>query len=180
MDKITLPIACASPFLDDRWTLAYMPFVRVPKVLSSSVRNSWTSFEAVFFSTLPMSVDPIVDRLVTKPAHMPGTFHVSDNLFWREGILQEPFDIHFELGIVVDHAELHLGSSSAAQHSSVGMLFEIHATGIRISLQFATDRRSVLTKNARNFSARLMAKMQPTSDFALCKRQVRICPFQTS
>jgi hypothetical protein len=143
MAKIALPIACTASFFDDRWPLADVPLVRMPKVLSSPVRNSRAPLETkIFFSALPTSVDPSVDCLVTKPTHMPSTFHVSDDLLRREGILQELFDIHFELRIVVDRAELRLCSSSAAQHGSLGMLFEVHGAGFvfRFSSRPIVDR----------------------------------------
>lgn len=182
MHEIALPIADTATLLDNGRPFADMTLVRLPEMPSYAVWHAWAALEAqIRLVALPASVNPVVYRLVAQRAQIgAGALHVAGDLLRREGILQHLLDVHFELQITIDHAILFLRRLPPAQHRSVGMPLKVHAAGIRVSLQLATDRGSMLAKNVRNLRARLMAKVQSTNDFALCKRQMRIFVFQTS
>jgi len=92
--QVALPIARATPFLDGRWPFRDVPLVGLPKAPFCPVRHARFALEAqIRLAALPPPVNPVIYRLVAHRPHMTNTPHVPGNLFWREGILEQLFEV---------------------------------------------------------------------------------------
>src|SRR5258707_1231688 len=103
MHEVGLPIADATPLLDDERPLADMTFVRLPDAFLVSVGDTGLAFEAQErLPALPLPVHPGIDRLVAEFPEIAGAFDVPGDLLGREPGTQQLLDVRLQHQVVLD------------------------------------------------------------------------------
>ena len=169
MHQVTLPVSDAPSLVGDERPLADVPLMRMPEILLSAVGEAWTAFEAkICLPALPATVDPRIDRFVTHRPRISGPSHVASNLLGREMTLQEPFEIHLHLDVVIDDDLRGFRSFATPQHPIVSKFLVIDFVD-RVALDLTTNGRAVLPEDAGDRGTRAFLPLHAADDFPFGK-----------
>lgn len=172
MHKIGFPVADATTFEHDSRPLTDVSFVWLPESFLLTVGNARTASEAQErLSALPLSMDPVVNRLVGQRSIVARAAHVAGNLLWREAVLEEVLDVGLKRQVIVDDAQRRFGSASAPEHPRLSMMLVVDVPGVGIALEFSGDGGGTLAERSRNFAERPTSE-KPTNHLAFGKREM--------